>query len=367
MKAFIQFVVKEIYHISRDYRTLLVLFGMPIIQIIVFGFAIRTEINDAEIGIIDRSKDDVTKKLTDKILSSGYFIAKKYDVAPDSIENAFQTGAVKAVVIFGQNFGANLKREGEADVQLILDATNPNVATLVSSYAKSIFSEFQIELADAAGYKPFLGLETKMMYNPAQKSVYMFVPGLIAMILMLVCALMTSIAITREKELGAMETLLVSPLKPLTIIVGKVLPYLFLSFLNVLTILYIAVTVFETPFKGDLGFFFSEAILFILTALSLGILISTIAKTQQVAMMASMAGLLMPTMLLSGFIFPIENMPEFLQYISLIIPARWFLVIVKGIMLKGVGIEYLWKETLILAGMTALFLGLSLKNFKIRL
>jgi ABC-2 type transport system permease protein len=195
----------------------------------------------------------------------------------------------------------------------------------------------------------------------------MFVPGIITILLMLVCAMMTSISIAREKELGTMEILLVSPLKPIQIILGKVTPYMVLSLINAITILMLGYFVFGMPMRGNLALLLLEALLFIIMALSLGILISTISKTQQIALMISLAGLMMPTILLSGFIFPIENMPVVLQIFSNLMPSKWFIIIIKGIMLKGVGLQYIWKETLIIMLMTAVFIGLSVRNFKIRL
>ena len=206
-----------------------------------------------------------------------------------------------------------------------------------------------------------------MLFNQELKGVYMFVPGIITILLMLVCAMMTSISIAKEKELGTMEILLVSPLKPVQIILGKVTPYILLSFINAVVILTLGFFVFGTPIKGSLLLLMLEIMLFILMALSLGILISTIAKTQQVALLVSLAGLMLPTILLSGFIFPIENMPMALQIFSNIIPTRWFLIIIKTIMLKGVGLQFIWKETVIIIGMTLIFIALSVKNFKIRL
>lgn len=195
----------------------------------------------------------------------------------------------------------------------------------------------------------------------------MFVPGVITVLLMLVSAMMTSISITREKELGTMEALLVSPLKPIQIIIGKVTPYVLLSFINLVVILLLAKFVFLMPIRGSLVLLLAECLLFIVMALALGILISTISKTQQQAMMMSMFALMLPTILLSGFIFPIENMPLILQYISHLMPPKWFIIIIKNIMLKGVGISYFWKETLIIAFMTVFFIGMSVKKFKIRL
>lgn len=367
MKSFRGFIIKEFYHIFRDKRTMLILFGMPIIQLILFGFAIRNEVNDARIAILDQSNDYMTQELTQKMVSSGYFILVDQLHPGSDIESVFKQNLVKEVIVFEPHFAQRLLRENKAAVQIIADATEPNMASMLINYTSSIIRDYQAGLRGRAGSPVQINPEVKMLYNPELKSVYLFVPGLIALLLMLVSALMTSITIAREKELGTMEILLVSPLKPVQIIVGKVIPYLFLSFVNTSTILLLARYVFGVPFHGSYGFFFFESFLFVVTALSLGIMISTIASSQQTAMMFSLAGLMLPVIILSGFIFPISSMPVILQVISNIVPAKWFLIIVKGIMLKGVGIEYLWKETLILGGMMLLFVAVSVKKFKIRL
>jgi ABC-2 type transport system permease protein len=214
---------------------------------------------------------------------------------------------------------------------------------------------------------PIIEVEYRMLYNEELRGVFMFVPGIITVLLMLICAMMTSISIAREKELGTMEILLVSPLKPFQIIAGKVTPYVLLSFINAVTILLLGYFVFGVPVRGSIILLLLMSILFILMALSMGILISTIAKTQQVALLVSLAGLMLPTILLSGFIFPIENMPVLLQWLSHLIPAKWFIMIIKDIMLKGLGIAWVWKEALLLAGFMLLFILLSIRNFKIRL
>lgn len=367
MKVFLNFVIKEIYHILRDFRTLLVLFGIPIAQLVIFGYAIRTEINDISIGILDHSRDELTTKLTDKILSSGYFKLGAVIRSENDIEPAFKAGKVRQVIIMEDNFSKRLTKEGKANILIINDASNPNFATLSNAYASSIINDFRQSLAKGARQAPAITSEIKMLYNPSMRSVFMFVPGLIAMLLMLISTLMTSVSITREKEFGNMEVLLVSPLRPLIIIVGKVVPYVALAFINGISILILARTVFGVPLNGSLPLLLGEMVIYVVTCLSLGILISTVAKSQQIAMVLSLVGLLMPTLLLSGFIYPVENMPYLLQLLSNVIPATWFLVILKGIMLKGVGLEVLWKETLILGFMAVFFLVVSMKKFKIRL
>ncbi|SMO81397.1 ABC transporter permease [Gracilimonas mengyeensis] len=370
MNTFKGFVIKEFKQIYRDKRTLLVLFGMPVIMMVLFGFAIRNEISDAQIGVLDFSRDDVTQTLTHKLQASKSFTVNAWLESYEEVEDLFRQGNIKEIVVFEQNFAEKLEREGVADIQVITDATDPNLAKLVQAYTGSIVRDYVADLnaengieIQQAGLQP----EVRMMYNPELRSVNLFVPGLIAIILMLISALMTSISITREKEMGNMEILLVSPLKPYHIIIGKVLPYMVLSIVNVLTILLLARFVFEVPFRGSNLFFFLEAGLFIMTALALGVFISSAANNQQTAMMVSLAGLLLPTVLLSGFIFPVSSMPEVLQWVSHFIPAKWFLVIVRGIMLKGSDLMLVWKETLILGVMTAGFIGLSLKKFNVRL
>lgn len=368
MNSFRGFVIKEFKQIYRDKRTLVVLFGMPVIMMVLFGFAIRNEISGVQIGILDLSKDEVTRTITQKLEASDSFRIKTYLESYDEVEDLFRKGNIKEVVVFEPGFKKKLVRENVADIQIITDATDPNLANLVQAYTSNIVRDYVQELnrteqVQQAGIQP----QVRMMYNPELRSVNLFVPGLIAVILMLVSALMTSISITREKEMGNMEILLVSPLKPHYIIIGKVLPYMVLSVVNVITILVLAEFVFHVPFEGSYLFFFLEAGLFIMTALALGVFISSAANNQQTAMMVSLAGLLLPTVLLSGFIFPVESMPIPLQWISHIIPAKWFLIIVRDIMLKGSDLMLVWKETLILLVMTLGFIGLSLKKFKVRL
>ncbi len=359
------FIIKEFHHIFRDVRTMIIIFGMPVVQILLFGFAITTEIKDAKIAVLDHSKDRATREITNKLVASGYFLLESDLQSYDEIEEYFRKGDINEVVIFESNFENKLKKNEQPSVQIIADASNPNTASLLTNYTIGILSDYQQQIS--GGKKQGVIAETKMLYNSELKGVFMFVPGVITILLMLVCAMMTSISIAREKELGTMEVLLVSPLKPVQIITGKVVPYVLLSFINAVTILLLGYFVFGVPVRGSLILLLLESILFIVLALSLGIFISTISKTQQVALMISLAGLMLPTILLSGFIFPVENMPVPLQWVSNLMPPRWFIIIIKTIMLKGVGLAYIWKETLILFGMTLIFLGLGIKNFKIRL
>ena len=367
MKRFIGFVKKEFYHIFRDKRSLFILFGMPIAQILLFGFAITNEINNVDIAILDHSKDATTQEIINKISASKYFSVDELIDREAAIESAFKKGKVKAVLNFEKDFSKKLIKEGSATIQIITDATDPNTANTISNYTNSILQKYQQELNKDSRIAYQIVPQTHMIYNPELKSVFMFVPGVMTIILMLVSAMMTSISITREKELGTMEILLVSPLKPFQVIVGKVVPYIFLSVINAIVIIVLSIFIFKMPVQGSLFLLGAESILFIITSLSLGILISTISVTQQTAMMISLMGLMLPTILLSGFIFPIPSMPLPLQVISNIVPAKWFIILLKAIMLKGVGLAFIWKETLILLGMTLFFIGLSVKKYKIRL
>lgn len=360
MKKFIGFLRKECYHILRDRRTLLILFGLPVVQLVLFGFAIRNELHNIDIAIIDHSGDVMTLKISERLTASGYFRIVGQLSHEAEIEPVFRSGRARMVVVFGPRFADRLVRDGQAAVHIITDASDPNMAQLAQGYATAIITGMDPQhRIEASG--------VRMLFNPEQKSAYLFVPGLMAFILMLVSALMTSITIVREKEQGTMEVLLASPLEPYQIILGKVIPYLFLAMINVGTVLIIARLVFHVPFHGSYLLFFALSLLFTIAALALGVLISTASTTQQTATLAAMAGLMLPTILLSGFIFPIENMPVLLQWISHIVPAKWYLIIIKGIMLKGAGLAHLWLETMVLGGMTIVLLALSLKTFRIRL
>ena len=367
MKQFFAFVKKEFYHIWRDKQTLLILFGMPIAQIMIFGFALTNEVKNAKIAVLDPSKDISSTTLIQRIEASRYFDILKNLQTQAEIEDAFKEGKIKLAIIFPQQFREDLLHSNTTTIQFIADASDPNIATTLTSYANAIVQDYQQEM-DGLNKLPYtIQMDVRMLYNPQLKGAYNFVPGVMAMILLLVCTLMTSIAIVREKERGTMEILLASPLKPILVILAKAIPYLTLSMINIASILLLSVFVLELPIEGSLPLLVGESILFTITSLSLGLLISSVTASQQVAMMISLVGMFLPTLMFSGFMFPIENMPIPLQVISNAVPAKWYFYIVKAVMIKGLGISAIWKETLILSGMTIFLLALSIKKYKIRL
>ncbi|NOY36071.1 MAG: ABC transporter permease [Chlorobi bacterium] len=367
MRRFLAFAKKEFRHIMRDPRTLLILFGIPVIQIIIFGYVVTNEIKHVPIVIIDRSHDETTRLITDRILASPYFETVTNTNTGKNIHQWFKKGNVRLTVVFDRQFGKKLIKSGVAQVQVIADGSDPNAARLMVGYLSGILAQAQQEINKQYGMVNPVGIESRMEFNPELKGAFMFVPGTIALIMMLISAMMTSISIAREKEMGTMEAMLVSPLHPLQIVLGKVVPYVAIAFLDAVIILALGQVIFGVPVKGNLVLLLGEVILYIILSLSLGIMISTMSPTQMVAMFISLFVLMMPTILLSGFIFPIENMPEALQWLSLVMPPRWFIIIIKAIMLKGAGLMFVWKETLVLIAMTFAFLLISIKRFTIRL
>lgn len=366
-RQFVTFVKKEFAHVLRDRKTLLILFGLPIVQIIIFGFALTNEVKNSRILIVDYAKDDVSRDVIDKIQASRFFELERRAATHDQIEESFREGRAKLAVVFPVNFSSDLLHFNYAPIQVIADASDPNTANTLTNYLTNIVQDYSVEETPARGTPLEIRTEIRMLYNPQLKGAHNFVPGVMALVLMLVCVMMTAVSIVREKELGTMEILLVSPFKPEFVLLSKAVPYLILSLVNVGSILLLSVFVLGLPVKGSIVLLFAESTLFIITCLALGLFISVRAKTQQTAMLISMMGMLLPTLLFSGFMFPIENMPKVLQYVSNLVPAKWYYIIVKSIMIKGLGFNAIWKETSILAGTAIFFLAVSLKNFKIRL
>ena len=367
MKQFLIFVKKEWLHIWRDRRTLFILIWMPIVQIILYGFALTNEVKNSNIAIFDQSRDVSTLQITDEIAASRYFNLVKNVYSYNDIGKTFRQGKIRMAIVFPKNFRYDLLHSNRAQIQLIADASDPNTANTLTNYAGAIINDYQQSLNQNQDLPYTINTQVRMLYNPELKGAYSFVPGVMALVLMIVCAMMTSIAIVKEKEMGTMEVILVSPLKPFRIIIAKTIPYLVVSLFNIICILLLSVYVLDVPIAGNLGLLMAESTLFTITSLSVGILISNFAKTQQTAMFTSLMSLFLPTLLFSGFLFPIENMPIPLQIISNVVPAKWYYIIVKNIMIKGLGFSYVWKETLVLVAMTAILLGISIKNFKIRL
>lgn len=367
MKQFISFIRKEFYHIFRDRRTMLILLGMPVVQIILFGFAITTEVKNVKVAVLDYSKDVSTRQIMDKLDASEYFHINKMLHGNDEIEETFRNGGSDLVVVFEAGFDNNLRHTGKAKVQLIADATDPNNATLLISYASNIIADYQQSRMAQQQVPMQIIPQIKLLYNPGMQSAYNFVPGVMGLILMLICAMMTSISIVREKETGTMEVLLASPVRPLWMIVAKMVPYFVLSCVNLVTILLLSAYVLHVPVAGNLFSLSLLSWIFIVVSLSLGLLVSTIARTQVEAMLFSGMVLMMPTVLLSGMIFPIENMPFPLQLISNVIPARWYITGVKKIMIEGLSISYAQKELGILVLMAVALMAISLKKFNKRL
>ncbi|NBA77487.1 ABC transporter permease [Emticicia sp. ODNR4P] len=367
MKLFLAFITKEFKHILRDTRTLIILFGMPIVQIILFGFALTNEVKDSRIGILDYSKDQASQQIIQELDASRYFDVEVNFSNPKQIDQAFKEGKIRLAVVFPANFRHSLFQQNTASIQLIADASDPNTANTVVNYASAILKSYQDEILGEQTLPYTIQPEIRMLYNPQLKGAYNFVPGVMAMILLLISAMMTSIAIVREKELGTMEVLLVSPVPPILVIVTKAIPYVLLSFINVSTILILSVNLLDVPIQGSLLLLLGESMLFIFAALALGLFISTITNSQQVAMLASLMVLLLPTLIFSGFMFPIENMPKPMQFISNLIPSKWYFFIVRDVMIKGLGFKSVLKESLILVAMTIGFVLIALKNYKTRL
>lgn len=363
MKQFITFVRKEFRHIFRDKRTMLILLVMPIVMLILFGFAITTEVKNSRVAVLDPSKDEVTSRICEHIEASRYFTIVGSVDNGDDIEQVFLSGKADLVVVFSQQFAEEARHSGKASIQILPDGSEPNQAAIRTGYMQQILASC---LQDEAGMPRGIQPLTRMLYNPQSKSEYNFVPGVIGMILMLICAMMTSIAIVKEKETGTMEVLLASPLPPIVIVTAKLVPYFVISCTNLATILLLSTLLLHIPIAGSLAGFLAVTLLYILVALLLGLFISTCVSSQLAAMLLSLL-LIVPTIYLSGLAFPIEAMPAPLQHISAIVPARWYMSAARKLMIQGVEMRYVVRETLVLAVMALVLLTISWEKFKTRL
>ncbi|MBF1619911.1 MAG: ABC transporter permease [Prevotella sp.] len=351
MKQFFSFVLKETKHITRDKRTMLMLFGMPIVMMLLFGFAVTNDVRNVRVVIVMSNADNATQQAADRLAASEYFTLTKVVATPNEAEKAIRDQKADMAIVFSQDFASR-----KSGYQLIVDGADPNMAQQWTTYANAVINNTKAK-----------AVNTKLLYNPQMRSTYNFVPAIMGTLLMLVCAMMTSISIVREKEKGTMEVLLVSPTKPLMIIVAKLVPYLVLAFTILSIILLMSSFVLGVPIKGSLFWIYVVSTIYILLALSLGILVSTIAETQLVALLISAMLLMMPVIMLSGMMFPIESMPKILQYISAIIPTRYYISAMRKLMIMGTGIEEIYFEVSILISMLIALMSLALAKFNKRL
>jgi ABC-2 type transport system permease protein len=365
MNRTIAIAKKEFLHIIHDPRSLMIIFAMPVIQLILFGYALNLEVNNIDLAIIDYNKTKISRKLIQQFKGNNFFKPFYYQGKTNELEELFLTREARAILIIGHNFDNEFEKQFQTPVQLLYDASDPNAATLIYNYCSQVINKFN---SKHGGISPIpFKIEPRIWYNPDMKSTYFFVPGLVALILVMISALLTSITLTREKETGTLEQILVSPVKPLEIIVGKVLPYIGMAFLDGTLILAIGILLFDVPFVGNYILLMLLATLYIIVALSLGLMISATVKTQQVAMMLALSITLLPTVMLSGFIFPIESMPKILQYVTYIVPAKYFIVIIRGIMLKGNTIFNLMAQGAFLFIMAVILLRRALNKFRLNL
>lgn len=368
MKQFLSFLHKEFLHIFRDKRTMLILLVMPIVLIILFGFAITTEVKDSRVTVLDLSKDDMTRRIREEFDANKYFnVTGDVDNMAD-VNSLLLEGKTDMVIVFGEDFAAHIRHDGKVEIQILADGSEPNQASVRVGYAQQVLSEFARRYFQTGGVKLSCTIipTIRMLYNPQSKSEYHFVPGVIGLILMLICAMMSSIAIVKEKEAGTMEVLLASPLPPISIVLAKLVPYFVISCTNLATILLMSSLLLHIPIAGSITGFISVSLLYILVVLLLGLLISTVVDTSLAAMLLSLL-LIVPTIYLSGIAFPIESMPEVLQYLSCAIPARWYVSVARKLMIQGVEMRYVMQEIVVLLVMAAVLLAASWRMFKTRL
>lgn len=363
MNQFISFVIKETKHIVRDRRTMLILFGMPVVMMLIFGFAITTDIRNVKVTVVTAVMNPRIQQVVQRIDASEYFVVTQTVSNTQEAKQLLADHQADIAIVFSNDF-ANERYSEQASVQFLVDYTDPNMAEQRVSYIQQIIMD---ELRSQQTIQQQAIANTKLLYNPQMKSAYNFVPGIMGMLLMLICAMMTSVSIVREKERGTMEVLLISPVKPLYIMIAKTVPYFVLSIFILLSILLISKFILAVPIEGSVITILAVSLLYIVLALALGMLISVVSQTQVVALLISGMLLIMPSTMLSGMIYPIESMPTVIQYISTIVPTRWYVSAIKKVMIMGVGVDMIYEELIIMLGMTLLFLGIALKKFKIRL
>lgn len=368
MKQFLSFVRKEFLHIPRDPRSLLILLVMPQVMVLLLGFVIKNEVRDIRVAVLDRSHDVYTEQITQRLFANDYFIGKGEIRSVEEAEELFGKGEIDLVIVFGPEFANRIMHSKDASVQILSDGSEPNQASVRVAYARQVVAGFQKQMAQSGTDRQNFNIRvnTRMLYNPQQRSEVNFVPGVIGMIILLICCMMTSIAIVRERETGTMEILLASPLPSIDIVLAKLVPYLIITLLDMVIILCLSYFLMDVPMAGSLLVYVVTAVIYIFTSLMLGLLISTVVNTQLAAMLISLL-LIVPTIYLSGMVFAIESMPVPAQIISNIVPAKWFISASRKIMVEGVGIEYVMTEIRALAIEGIVFMLLAWKFFKTRL
>ena len=367
MKQFLAFVNKEFRHIIRDNRTLLIIIGMPIVQVLLFGFAVNMEVQDIRVAFYDPAPDAITIGIAERFKQNSYFNFLGNMQTMEQMDESMRKGELDLAVVFQQNFQEDLMHSGYAAVQLLSNSSDPNRGTISTTYATAIIAEFQQEQMELMQVPFHVQTENRMIYNPLMKSSYMFVPGIMGLVLIIICTIMTSVSIVREKERGTMEVLLASPLKQGIMIFAKTIPYMVISFIDFIIILLLSYFILGVPVNGNLLLLFLVAIIYIMLTLTYGLIISTLVDKQINAVLVSAVTTMIPVLMLSGMIFPINNMPHILQALSAVVPTRWFIDVVRKIMIQGQGFIMVWKEILILMGMTLVLLGITIANTKKRL
>ncbi|MFZ1946958.1 MAG: ABC transporter permease [bacterium] len=358
--------LKEVRHILRDPRSLTIAIVLPVLMTLLFGYAINLDVKNIRLAIIDLDRTAQSRDLASGFYNSGYFVRPADPVDLADPERSLRAGAADAILTVRPGFGEAVVSLTGYQLGLLVDGADANLAAAATAYAKVIVARFaEARLPDDLEL-PRVALATRILYNPDLKSANFFVPGLIAVILMMISALLTSITIAREKETGTMEQLLVSPITPVEVIVGKVVPYIGLALLDAALVIGYSVLHFGVPFVGSVALLLFFTLIYIISALSAGVLISTLTRTQQVAMMTAQLLTVLPSVMLSGFIFDLRNMPRALQAVSHIVPARYFQVIIRGVMLKGAHMNVLWVQGAFLAGLTVILLAIAARRFRLK-
>jgi ABC-2 type transport system permease protein len=375
MRAILHFVKKEFIQFKRDPRMYSLVLFSPVIQLTLLGFAANLDIDKVRTAIYDQDRSVTSRDFIERFTSSGYFYSENYVDSYNEITQEIDDGNVLLALVIPTDFEYKIKRGETAKVQAIINGSDGNSANIAAGYIQSITTSFSnnilLDIIQKKGVKKSTSgsvyAEVRIWYNPTLKTRNFMVPGIVGLLLSIVTLILTSLAVVKEKEIGTLEQLLVTPLKPFQIIMGKLIPFVILGFLSVIIILTGMQFVFNIVSKGNLFFLFTSSFLYILSTLGLGLFVSTISKTQQQAMMIAIFTVMMPMIFLSGFAFPVENMPKIIQYVSYIIPLKYFINIIRGVIIKGIGFSELWIDTFVLFVMGVIIFVLSSLRFRKRL